>query len=65
MVQKTLNIKRRKPNDSYMEIWLKLQRNSYVISLSSVLRILKRAKEYIHMLVMLKRNTIRNAILLL
>lgn len=30
-----------------MEIWLKLHRNNYVISLSSVLRILKRAKEYI------------------
>ena len=47
IVQKTLNIKRRNPNDSYMEIWLKMQRNNYVISLSSVLRILKRAKEYI------------------
>lgn len=46
-VQKTLNIKRRNPDNSYMEIWLKMQRNNYVISLSSVLRILKRAKEYI------------------
>lgn len=24
IVQKTLNIKRRNPNDSYMEIWLKM-----------------------------------------
>ena len=47
IVQKTLNIKRRNPNDSYMEIWLKLHRNNYAIPLSSVLRILKRAKEYI------------------
>lgn len=65
IVQKTLNIKRRKPNDSYMEIWLKMHRNNYVISLSSVLRILKRAKEYIPYVSNAKRNTIRNTILLL
>lgn len=65
IVQKTLNIKRRNPNDSYMEIWLKLHRNNYVISLSSVLRILKRAKEYIPYVSNAKRNTIRNTILLL
>ena len=46
IVNKTLNIKRRNPNDSYMEIWIKMHRDNYVISLSSVLRILKRAKEY-------------------
>ena len=48
-----------------MEIWLKMQRNNYVISFSSVLRILKRAKEYIPYVSNAKRNTIRNTILLL
>lgn len=47
IVKKVLDLKRRNPHDSYMEIWLKMHRNNYVISLSSVLRILKRAKGYI------------------
>ena len=47
IVTKVLNLRRRNSGDSYMEIWLKMHRNNYVISLSSVLRILKRAKEYI------------------
>ena len=46
-VEKVLNLKRRNPNISYIEIGLKMHRNSYVISLSSLLRILKRSKEYI------------------
>lgn len=45
-VSKVLNLKRRNPDSSYMEIWVKMHRDNYVISLSSVLRILKRAKEY-------------------
>lgn len=60
IVQKTINIKRRNPNSLYMEIWLKMHRNGYSVSLSSVLRILKRAKNMFHMLVMLKRNIIKN-----
>ena len=47
IIKKVLNLRKRNPNDSYMEIWLKMHRNNYVISLSSVLRILKRAKEYV------------------
>lgn len=45
-VRKVLNYRRRKPDYSYMEIWLRMKRKNYQISLSSVLRILKRAKEY-------------------
>lgn len=45
-VSKVLNLKRRNPDESYMDIWMKMRRNNYVISLSSVLRILKRAKKY-------------------
>lgn len=47
IIKKVLNLRKRNPNDSYMEIWVKMHRNNYVISLSSVLRILKRAKEYV------------------
>lgn len=47
VVRKVLNLRRRNPEASYMEIWLKMHRNNYVISLSSVLRILKRANEYV------------------
>lgn len=47
VITKVINLRRRNPEDSYMEIWLKMHRNHYVISLSSVLRVLKRAKEYI------------------
>lgn len=47
IVRKVLNLRRRNPEASYMEIWLKMHRDNYVISLSSVLRILKRANEYI------------------
>lgn len=46
IIRKVLNLKRRNPNESYMYIWIKMHRDNYVISLSSVLRILKRAKEY-------------------
>ena len=47
VVRKVLNLRRRNPEASYMEIWLKMHRDNYVISLSSVLRVLKRANEYI------------------
>lgn len=46
IVKKVLNFKKRNPDASYMEIWLKMHRSNYVISLSSVLRILKRANKY-------------------
>lgn len=45
-VTKVINLRRRNPECSYMEIWIKMHRDNYVISISSVLRILKRAKEY-------------------
>lgn len=46
-IRKVLNLKRRNPDSSYMEIYVKMHRNNYVISLSSVLRILKRYNEYV------------------
>ena len=46
-VTKVLNLRRRNPDNSYMEIWIKMHRNDYIISLSSVLRILKRANQYV------------------
>lgn len=46
VIKKVLDLKRRNPDNSYMEIWIKMHRNNYVISLSSTLRILKRNKEY-------------------
>ncbi len=47
VVQKVLNLKRRNSTASYLEIWMKMHRKKYTLSISSVLRILKRNKEYI------------------
>ena len=38
-IEKVLNLKRRNPDITYLDIWLKMRRNNYVISASSVLRI--------------------------
>lgn len=46
-VKKVINLNKRNPSESYIEIWMKMHRANYTISLSSVLRVLRRAKKYV------------------
>lgn len=46
IVKKILDLHRRNPDESYIEIWVKLRHDGIDISVSSVLRTLKRNDEY-------------------
>jgi len=46
IIKKIINLQKREPNRSFLEIWVKLKRKGIEISAISVLRILKRNQEY-------------------